>query len=222
MIIPKLFYENEYKDFLPVFESVSAASISVPKGCIQSELTDLSTSVFYIYEGIVEWSITDENGNKNTLLFVGPGNIYPMPYSGKKLIMTEFLSFRAITPLKLLQIPRERFNILLTDNPSLSDKLLHCYSNICDSLLSKIYLDNHSTSVGQISTLILTFFDSSKDEKKSLSLSQEEIAEITGVTRVQVTRVLKLLRDEHIISTNRRSIEILDYDRLKYICENYE
>lgn len=48
----------------------------------------------------------------------------------------------------------------------------------------------------------------------AVALSQEELAGIAGTSRESLVRVLRSLRDEGIISTGRRKIEIHDVDRL--------
>ena len=50
-----------------------------------------------------------------------------------------------------------------------------------------------------------------------LPMTQEQIGDATGLTNVHVSRMLKALVDEGIISRDRRSVKIEDWDRLRAI-----
>ena len=50
--------------------------------------------------------------------------------------------------------------------------------------------------------------------RKELGLSQEELAGIAGTSRESLVRVLRGLREEGIISTGRRKIDIHQVSRL--------
>ncbi|MBB5955704.1 CRP-like cAMP-binding protein [Saccharothrix tamanrassetensis] len=51
-------------------------------------------------------------------------------------------------------------------------------------------------------------------DQGAVALSQEELAGIAGTSRESLVRVLRSLREEGIISTGRRKIDILEVDRL--------
>ena len=58
------------------------------------------------------------------------------------------------------------------------------------------------------------------EQNNMVDLSQEEIASITGLSRMQVSRVLAPLRDNDVITTKRGKIVVQDMERLKEQC-NY-
>jgi DNA-binding transcriptional regulator LsrR (DeoR family) len=52
------------------------------------------------------------------------------------------------------------------------------------------------------------------DHSYDLPLTQEQLADATGLTSVHTNRVLQSLRREGIISLTNRSLKVLDWDRL--------
>ncbi|MGG7058939.1 helix-turn-helix domain-containing protein [Clostridium tertium] len=55
-------------------------------------------------------------------------------------------------------------------------------------------------------------------KENTIELNQEEIANLIGASRIQVARVLHLLRENKIIKTNRNSIKTLDMKKLSELC----
>jgi CRP-like cAMP-binding protein len=54
--------------------------------------------------------------------------------------------------------------------------------------------------------------------KVGINLTQAEIGEMIGETRLEVARSLKKLRDQGIIKTSKNCIEVLDPEVLKLNC----
>jgi CRP-like cAMP-binding protein len=55
-----------------------------------------------------------------------------------------------------------------------------------------------------------------KNHQYELPMTQEQLADAVGLTSVHVNRVLKILGEEGLISRNRRSITILDWNRMRH------
>src|SRR5699024_8927124 len=51
--------------------------------------------------------------------------------------------------------------------------------------------------------------------KMGINLTQSEIGEMIGETRLEVARSLKKLREQNIIKTSRNHIKVLDAEKLK-------
>ncbi|HEX8571848.1 MAG TPA: Crp/Fnr family transcriptional regulator [Allosphingosinicella sp.] len=56
-----------------------------------------------------------------------------------------------------------------------------------------------------------------RDRRYDLPMTQEQVADCTGLTPVHVNRVLKELGRRGLISRERRTVQILDWDRLQRI-----
>jgi CRP-like cAMP-binding protein len=56
-----------------------------------------------------------------------------------------------------------------------------------------------------------------EDNSIPFPLTQEDLADATGLTPVHVARTLKLLRDEQLIELRGRRLKVLDAKRLKQV-----
>jgi CRP-like cAMP-binding protein len=56
-----------------------------------------------------------------------------------------------------------------------------------------------------------------RDRRYELPMTQEQLADCTGLTPVHVNRVLKEMGRQGLISRARRSVEIVDWDRMRHI-----
>jgi CRP-like cAMP-binding protein len=56
-----------------------------------------------------------------------------------------------------------------------------------------------------------------RDRRYELPMTQEQLADCTGLTPVHVNRVLKEMGRQGLISRDKRSVEILKWDRLRHI-----
>jgi CRP-like cAMP-binding protein len=56
-----------------------------------------------------------------------------------------------------------------------------------------------------------------RDRRYELPMTQEQLADCTGLTPVHVNRVLKEMGHQGLIARDKRSVEILQWDRLRHI-----
>lgn len=57
------------------------------------------------------------------------------------------------------------------------------------------------------------------DESFPFPLTQEELAEGTGMTAIHVNRMLGQLRSEGLIELNAKTLTVLDFDRLREVAQ---
>lgn len=55
-------------------------------------------------------------------------------------------------------------------------------------------------------------------DKSELDITQERLGQILGMSRVNINRYLRRLKEEGIIQTQRMRLEVLNKDRLKAYC----
>ncbi len=56
-------------------------------------------------------------------------------------------------------------------------------------------------------------------ESFELPMSQEQIADATGLTPVHVNRMLHALSDDGIIARDKRNVDILDWKRMRRVAD---
>ena len=65
----------------------------------------------------------------------------------------------------------------------------------------------------------LDMHELSTDGKYELPMTQEQLADATGLTSVHVNRVLQMLQREELIGRDRRVIRFLDRERLQDVAD---
>lgn len=116
---------------------------------------------------------------------------------------------------------KEHFGILLKNNIEFSNNLLLFYVN------ELFYSEEMARDLSQLSVrervaeAILKIKESycplRTDKEIGVSLSRQDIADIAGTTKEQVSKNLADLKDEKIINLINKDIEIIDIERLTYI-----
>ncbi|MEL7586723.1 MAG: Crp/Fnr family transcriptional regulator [Prolixibacteraceae bacterium] len=117
------------------------------------------------------------------------------------------------TPVELLHIPKIEFLKLLQKDRHILTNYLNSISSRTQFLSQRIRFLSFRTIRQKIAHYILDLAGN-KLSSVELPLSQEDLAEFFGVTRPALARSLGELGQEGIIEVNRRTIRILDKQRM--------
>lgn len=80
----------------------------------------------------------------------------------------------------------------------------------------KLHIRNTTILLKLCNTLYL--FSKNHRSTNEIKLSQENIADILAINRVNVAKCLSRLRDEGVIIPHRNWIEIIDFNKLEDYC----
>ena len=154
--------------------------------------------------------------------FVSTGRVLICPYSlsrpidGKFHIDVDFFMITAITDIKTIRIRPKDFYQALKENPDLSITMLDyviMHSNLFMHESVTLSYDSAFVKTCNIVYMYIHYLN-----KVGINLTQAEIGEMIGETRLEVARSLKKLRDQGIIKTSKNCIEVLDPEVLKLNC----
>lgn len=222
MKIPKHYFSNS----LGGLESVVLNKPHTVQRYQKGELLFTSYSREYVYYYIrkgqcVVYGLT-ERGDQKVLCYYADGVFSHVAVQEEFYSIFDHELIEAVTDVEvclfrqqdILELLRENFDLVLSmlrfTNELLvllsyhslmlaylpSDKKLYDYLYMCHSHYPKI----------------------ERDGRKVIAINQSEIASYIGVTRTQVTRLLKQLKAERLIETCRGQIIILDPERLLSRC----
>jgi CRP-like cAMP-binding protein len=132
-------------------------------------------------------------------------------------------SIGAITETSCAVIPAETVKGLLTEGSSLTPALW--WSTMTDSAVLRERIVDHGRRDAH-ERLAHIFYEmliryriigQAEDDSIPFALTQEDIADATGLTPVHVGRTLRLLREEGLIELKGKVLRILDPARLKQV-----
>lgn len=127
--------------------------------------------------------------------------------------------FKALSEMEVLSFTREDFYRMFQDNPKLNALMFEWYAMYINLLIYESAHQEYNNSFIKLCNLLYLFSQNSPSgQSLRVDLTQENIADILTVNRVNAARSLLRLRDEGIIEPHRKWIEILDLDALASYC----
>ncbi len=169
----------------------------------------------YTYTLFSGWAAiyqTADNGERQICRFALPGD-----FIGYQSDLNDpiYYSAQAITDITVCAFPKEEMQSLLTDNKDVTSRLLEMHSR--NMRLSQQYMLSlgRKSAKQRLAFLLLELYQRIKnlglyipgsyDNSIAFPLSQEDIADATGLTAVHVSRTLRQIMDEgHLEVKNRR------------------
>jgi len=218
VILPKYYFSNDFKEFENLFINGDHTIKKFSPHSIMSSQGETFTSSFYIQKGMLKVAIGHEEGQEKTVSFHGEGTVFPFCINEERYQLEYSIVVTAVSDVTAISFSDKTARKLVLAYPTLA---LRVAENFCRQI-NLLYYDNVSQSFDDSDKRICTFlylYDSnlqSKDHR--IQLTQEEIASIIGIRRVQVARVFRSLREEKIISTHRNYLIITDIDKLALLC----
>lgn len=173
---------------------------------------------FWVKNGMVKISILSETGEEKVLGF-HKNSMFGMDLWGENSIAV--VTATAYTNADIYSIPRKRVKRCLEAHPEMSMKLLTYTCDIMRLMVfhmhSHLFLDA-KTRIADILYLYAQMGEN-QEEKKRIYMTEQELSELTGISRVHAARILKEFRQQGLIQTQRGMIVILEEDRLYKNCK---
>lgn len=180
------------------------------------------SSIFIILEGnAIRYRILHD-GRRQIINFVLPGDIVgALGY----FMESSLYSTRALTEVSVATVPFTRLNVLHETHPRLVSKIFWWFS--CEST---IYAE-HLVDLGRRSALervahflleLLTRLQSvglADDHSFKIPLTQELIADALGLSIPHVNRVLRRLREDHLVVVEDQRVTVKDLEALSELAD---
>jgi CRP/FNR family transcriptional regulator, cyclic AMP receptor protein len=184
------------------------------------------STVYFIQSGIIKVTKADNNGNEQVICLLQKGEMFPhvgffddSSYPG---------TAQTITDCELLAISMDDFDRLLESNPLIARSVM----KIMDKRLLQLQRRLQGVISGDVHRKVLMSllqlveeYGIFKDEGVyvPIPLTHQDFANMLGLSRESVNRVLNQLKKDELLDINRKGILIYNLDTLKkYIlhCKN--
>jgi CRP/FNR family cyclic AMP-dependent transcriptional regulator len=214
---------------LALFEGLSAAELArlndlvgrtkFPAGAMIMTETQPGEVAYIVLEGTLKVSVVQASGSELTLALLGPGELVGemamADRAGRSADVT------ALEPTNLLWLDRHTFDQLRREVPAVTENLLRLLSRrlrLANSQLQAIAtLDVHGRVARQLLALADAYGETlgDGDVRIPLRLTQGDLAELVGATRVRVNEVLvSFKRRDYLSVDGRYRVTIHDPDAL--------
>jgi CRP-like cAMP-binding protein len=177
---------------------------------------DPTTHVFVLLDGWVKIVGVTSDGHELTLALRGRGDTV-----GE--VAGETTGFRnatvqAVGTVRALIVPHEKFSSFLDANDGADRAYRRMVTRRWNDAESMLRTRSVTNGAQRLAGLLLELADWRGSEVQSaMTLTQEELASLTGASRATVTRALSNWRQRGIIRTGQRDITITDLRALRKI-----
>jgi len=179
---------------------------------------DNSEFVFTVYHGWFATYKTLDNGKRQILRIALPGDM--LGFQGNlEAPMTH--SAVSLTDAVLCAFPRSEMPDLLRKNLSVSRRLTELNArdmSICQNRLMTIGKQSAIERIAffccELYFRIKAIYSDQQNNDIFFPLSQEDIGDSTGLTKIHVNRTLKIMREQGLMEISSRTLKIHDVEAL--------
>ncbi|MDN4593781.1 Crp/Fnr family transcriptional regulator [Polycladomyces subterraneus] len=175
-------------------------------------------TVYFIQSGIVKVTKVEKNGNEQVICLLQKGDMFPhvgffgdSPYPGTAVTVTDS---------QLLAVSTDDFDRLLDSNPLIAKSVMKMMDKrllyLQKRLQEVISGDVHRKVVVTLLRLVEEYGIRREDGVfVSIPLTHQDFANMLGMSRESVNRVLNQLKKDQLLDINRKGILIYDPDVLQ-------
>lgn len=121
----------------------------------------------------------------------------------------------------MLEFTRQQFSQMFEENAELSEQVVNWYSMYVNRLLFETVHQEYNSSFVKICNLLyLLTVNNPQSHRFDIAITQDALAGMLGLSRVQITRGLAQLRRQSIIATGRGKITVTDLPALARLCSS--
>ncbi len=173
---------------------------------------DPSEAIYFVEEGRVKIARVSPDGEETILCIRHPGEYFcPVPLlDGKGHLGTAF----ALTPVTLVSIGRRAFLELAKEHPELLIIVQRDCLQEVRYLLHRLETFSHRSVRERVITGLLDTLQPTLENHAVVWLTHQELANLIGASRENVSRILKELENEGLVKLCRGKIEILNVTQL--------
>lgn len=216
MLTPSYLYRNDFSRFRELLLAYPHDMRAFGAGELLWRPGEYIERTYFIEHGIVKTVFVNEDGSEKTIHFHGAGYIFPGCHETIFTIELSLVS-TALTPVSAIEFPIDVMQQALREHTDLTLAMLESYARYINLLLFESAHQGHYEALIKLSNLIYLLAHDNGGTGR-VDFSQEELAEILGVNRVSVARLLRQLRDEGAIASRRGGLTVTDEAALLRHC----
>ncbi|MFF5380857.1 Crp/Fnr family transcriptional regulator [Pedobacter suwonensis] len=173
--------------------------------------------IFFIHQGKVKKYKVDPSGREQIIYVANNGELI-----GYHAVLSEerYPDFAAAMEESVISfIPKDDFLTVLNNSPIFANRLLKSLSHEYSVLANNISVFAQRTAIERLSIALIVMREKFKIETPPgkeiiIEISRNDLANIAGIAKENVIRLLKELKSESIIQTEGRKIWVTDLEKL--------
>lgn len=220
MLTPRYFFADDFRQFYEYFLSQPHIARTFHKGDYLWKPGQPYEKIHYIISGAAIHFADHENGRRKIISFHGAGTVFPGYRQHDYKIELSLITV-ALSDMKVLEFTKDQFQKMFETNTALSGQVVNWYSMYINRFLFETVHQEYNPSFVKICNLLyLLTVNQPACSGLVIDMTQEELAEILGLSRIQLTRGLSELRKQNIVSTARRKVHVMNLPALASLCSS--
>jgi CRP/FNR family cyclic AMP-dependent transcriptional regulator len=179
---------------------------------------DLSSNVYLIKKGRVRLSILHKNGSEQSLTILEEGCTF-----GELSIFDDLPYFGTVTTIvecEIFVIPNKIFKQMLLTDEEFATIITKSFVRKIRILSSLIEALSFKTSYSRVASYVFELVHSHSDfisgtYKLNIKFTQQEMADLTGLSRVSVSQIMNYMRENEIIKRSNGYLIITNIGKLQ-------
>ena len=174
--------------------------------------------VYAIDEGVIRISRHSENGRRQILAFMVPGDLFGLPHDGVYVNSAE-----AVCPSRLYRFPWQRLREIMIREPQLQLNMLVRVSYDLRQAQRQLMILGQQSTYQRLAFFLLEFmryseFYDAKRSRLNLPINRFDLADYLGIARETAARAFARLESDGLARRLRSGvIEILDVNGLRQL-----
>jgi CRP/FNR family transcriptional regulator, cyclic AMP receptor protein len=186
-----------------------------PKGSHLFRVGELVDYWMGVVDGLGKMTMIGHDGQATTFVAIGSGAWFgegsvikrtPRQYEGVALNNSEFAF-----------VPRDLFMSLLDESIAFNRFIIETLNERLAQFIALAGRDRLLDPTGRVALSLASLFNPilSPGTQKTLVITQDEMAELAGLSRQRTNEALKLLEEQGILRIERIGVTVLDLERLR-------
>lgn len=190
--------------------------ISVKKGAYLKPIDTKPEGVFLLKQGVVRCFAFSKEGAELTINMFKPISFFPVGWAINH--SDDNYAYQAMTDVKVCLAPQKEFEVFLKNNPDVVyDLLRRIYKGLDGYFLRMEALLTTSPYFRTVVQLAICTrrFGVLEDKKYKVGITHAHLASLAGLSRETVTREMKKLIRQKIVSYEGKKLHVLNLSRLE-------
>ncbi len=221
-------FNHTANNFCHCFETLSEEEIemleetklevSYKKGEIVCKQGTFASHILFLCSGLVKVYL-EEGDDILTLKIVPQGNIIGLTSLSKYNQVFPY-SVKAYQDSVVRLFDLNTFRKIIRQNALFASEVIDYLCENKIQINSRFFSFQHKQSYGRMADILLCLANRIFKQKEfELNISRQELADLTGLSRERVIRIIKTFKDDKLIKISGRTITILNDEGLQNICQ---
>ncbi|MCZ2223187.1 MAG: Crp/Fnr family transcriptional regulator [Chitinophagales bacterium] len=197
--------------------SNSKRSKKIEKGMKLFSEGDRISGVYFIRKGFLKVELNGKQGRPLILRIAGKGSVFGHRVTPKHLFHTN--SVTAISDVQFCYIPYKVFDKIALQSHELKEQIINRFLEELELTEKKVLYLAHKSVREKIAEALLLLAETYQYEEKKqsfrISLCRQDIADLVGTTKEQVSKVLKEFEKEGLIKCTAKKFNYLNLSSLR-------